>query len=93
LILNKNIFSEKEYENKLKSFSNYESKVFSFDDYENLRNVEFFTDNQITQGDTFAELSFNTKNNACNIIFFYLMYKYLFLTTFLIKFDFCIKST
>jgi len=66
LKLNKKNLPEEEYQEKLEAIKRYDINVISFDLYEKLGNVEFYTDHQTLQGDTFAELSFNSKDKACN---------------------------
>lgn len=68
LKLERKNLSNEVYQEKLHDIHKYEVNVLSFDKYEKIANVEFYTDNQTLQGDTFAELSFNSKDKACKQI-------------------------
>ena len=41
-----------------------------FDCYEDLKNVELQVDSENLDGDSFADLYYNSKDKACNIFYF-----------------------
>jgi len=65
LKLNKDKFTQEDYIEKTQALKNYNFKVVSFDLYEDIKKVEFYTDNQVFKGDSFAELSYNSGDKAC----------------------------
>ena len=66
LNFNQNQISQKEYLQKLKDLKRTNYEIVKFDYYENLKNVEINVDSENLEGDSFADLYYNSNDKASN---------------------------
>lgn len=63
--IEKNLYSEKDFQEKINNLNATNFRMIKFDQYNSIKNVELITDSNTLEGDTFADLSYNDRANAC----------------------------